>query len=546
MGSLVYHYGTGSGTANVQSLPRRILFCSALFDETCRDAKLGASLGDPHPTNVLAHFSSGSSPETNVCGSSSNSGLPCGRVRARIGRQRRHGTFLGTRAVFGLCKVGDSINHVAPLSAPSKLMSSSAISAKPKGLYTASVNPTRKAKRARLGDSIEELERGMDVRPAALLPSFILPKPTVPSTLSAEPAVQAPVRRGRKPSAMSRASREAQRKLNHSIIEKARRTKINEALMTLSSLVPSEYDNRPIDNNEMGVEDAGADDSGDDDEDYIDRKQQAKRRASGGPKKEKEFKLEILTKTVAYMQDLIQRVDSLETEVQLLKSSSVPLPSCATCGPRADRKRKCIDEDLRTSPPFATDSPAIRKLPSISEMLPDRSYDPDPASYLPSPPSSARFPTRRGSTSLDIPPPLFLGPTLQAAVANASRGAALVAQSPAASPPSTASPTLSPLPSPEDESAASVLLHMKKVARVAPTSSSVAGDDGLLRSADAFRSERSDKGDAGNMKSAREQSRRGGKSLCLDESLGQDSGQTVRTQTPSSLLGMDYVMDHRL
>lgn len=51
-----------------------------------------------------------------------------------------------------------------------------------------------------------------------------------------EPA-PAPKRRGRKPGPMSRTARESQRKLNHSRIEKARRTKINETLATLSNLV---------------------------------------------------------------------------------------------------------------------------------------------------------------------------------------------------------------------------------------------------------------------------------------------------------------------
>ena len=47
----------------------------------------------------------------------------------------------------------------------------------------------------------------------------------------------APKRRGRKPGTMSRSARESLRKLNHSRIEKARRTKINETLATLSTLV---------------------------------------------------------------------------------------------------------------------------------------------------------------------------------------------------------------------------------------------------------------------------------------------------------------------
>ncbi|KAF9470460.1 hypothetical protein BDN70DRAFT_821348, partial [Pholiota conissans] len=50
-----------------------------------------------------------------------------------------------------------------------------------------------------------------------------------------------PAKRGRKPGPLSRTAREAQRRLNHSIIEKARRTKINDALAALKQLVPVNY-----------------------------------------------------------------------------------------------------------------------------------------------------------------------------------------------------------------------------------------------------------------------------------------------------------------
>ena len=65
---------------------------------------------------------------------------------------------------------------------------------------------------------------------------------------------------------MSRAARETQRKLNHSIIEKARRTKINDALATLRQLVPSDFDGKKSDKNAAGDEE---DDEEENDEDAI-------------------------------------------------------------------------------------------------------------------------------------------------------------------------------------------------------------------------------------------------------------------------------------
>ncbi|KAI5824997.1 hypothetical protein K523DRAFT_324057 [Schizophyllum commune Tattone D] len=320
--------------------------------------------------------------------------------------------------------------------------------------YTASTNPARKAKRARLDNSTDAAQDPADLRSASPHQPFILPKPASKPIVDTPPATTLPpVKRGRKPSGVSRASREAQRKLNHSIIEKARRTKINEALSTLSSLIPTDYDTRPDGADDTGKEDA--EDSGDDDGDYVDRKQTAGRR--GGPKKEKEFKLEILVKTVAFMQDLIQRVTDLEAEAKALVPAPLPSPSCATCSTRTATKRKRgASDSLDGAREPASDQRAIPRLPSISEMLSERARDVDVGSYLPSPPSSTKFPARGRSDSLDIPPPLSLGPTLQAAAAKSSSSGA---QSCAATP--IVSPATSPLLTPEDESAASLLLNMR-------------------------------------------------------------------------------------
>ena len=132
--------------------------------------------------------------------------------------------------------------------------------------YAASTNPARKAKRARLGNSTDASQDPADLRSASPHQPFILPKPASKPIVDTPPATTLPpVKRGRKPSGVSRASREAQRKLNHSIIEKARRTKINEALSTLSSLIPADYDTRPD-----GADDTGKEDAEDGDEDAED------------------------------------------------------------------------------------------------------------------------------------------------------------------------------------------------------------------------------------------------------------------------------------
>jgi hypothetical protein len=109
--------------------------------------------------------------------------------------------------------------------------------------YTASCNPPRRAKRPGATGSTMS---GTD-RPAQSLPSLApaISSLTADATPPADdadltPDVPGPKRRGRKPSTLSRAARESMRRQNHSRIEKARRTKINDALATLRNLVPAD------------------------------------------------------------------------------------------------------------------------------------------------------------------------------------------------------------------------------------------------------------------------------------------------------------------
>ncbi|KAG6867471.1 hypothetical protein C0993_002366, partial [Termitomyces sp. T159_Od127] len=158
--------------------------------------------------------------------------------------------------------------------------------------YAVSVNPARRAKQS----------------------SFrtLLPQPASPPSTDGsefEPtSVSGPAKRGRKPGPLSRAARESQRKLNHSIIEKARRTKINDALTSLKHLVPPGYGHQP---SQPGSED-----------------EEGKKKKGKREEKDKEFKLEILERTVVFLQDLLKRVEILEANAT---SSANPPPICTKC-----------------------------------------------------------------------------------------------------------------------------------------------------------------------------------------------------------------------
>ena len=331
-------------------------------------------------------------------------------------------------------------------------------------LYSASCNPPRRVKRLPI------------VEPASLSIHPPLPMSTIPD-IALPPA---PAKRGRKPGPLSRSAREAQRRLNHSIIEKARRTKINDALATLRQLVPVDYGSSQSQHDD----DDDDDDEDQDDEDYPDGSKKAKskpkpiRGTGKREEKEKEFKLEILVRTVSFLQDLLKRVDTMENTLSV----------CQHCGANQScRKRKhgqLYNDDEHDQPPklskvvvrsteehglkphsspiaksLSTPVPTLEsptngaaRLPSISSWLPDLPIDPTLLSpqtkpntspknqfpYLPSPPSSTLCVPIRTS---QVPPVLNLGPV------------------------ATASMVALPLPPPqqhtsEDESAASLLLQI--------------------------------------------------------------------------------------
>jgi hypothetical protein len=264
-------------------------------------------------------------------------------------------------------------------------------------------------------------------------------------------------RRGRKPGALSRAAREAQRKINHSLIEKARRTKINDALAALRELVPAEYKRV----NETA-------EASDEDEDDEPKKGKGKSKAG-----EKEFKLEILVRTVAYLQDLTEKVKRLEEDgcKQCIHQSS---PDAR--GSKRRRQDVEHEDDARIELESTEDSSS--RLPSISTWLPHSSQErtrraltssqspptrpvpsssKSPSQQLPTPPTSATF--TASSSVFGVPPILTLpSPSTFLPQSGTQIQPCFSGFVPRRSPSDTA--LSSPVYTPEDETAASLLLRM--------------------------------------------------------------------------------------
>ena len=236
--------------------------------------------------------------------------------------------------------------------------------------------------------------------------------PALPSTPQAKG-------RPRKSGKISRSARDSLRRQNHSRIEKARRTKINEALDTLRSLVPPN-----IREDENEDEEEGAD---------------GKKRGQ-----QKEFKLEILVRTVTYMKQLISRVEDLEARIDQ-SQPSVPQPR-GLKRKRDDIFQQLLDEEPVPVPTSKTSGDSVSCASTTSPLLPPISTlfqrqnlrlvslpSPD---QLPSPPVTAEF--RPRSDSLEQSYSALL-PSLTLPSPRSDRSQ----------------------PSQDDESAATLLLHMK-------------------------------------------------------------------------------------
>lgn len=357
--------------------------------------------------------------------------------------------------------------------------------------YASSCNPPRRAKRPRTESEAADPSSSATSQPR--LRPQLLPKEPQNGQVDNSPyrdssddedeydpvvASPAPKRRGRKPGPMSRSARESQRKLNHSRIEKARRTKINETLATLSNLVSeAEKERGAADPSRVPVEPVGKD------------------------KGEKEFKLDVLVKTVTYIQELIQRVKTLEEQ-----KSSAEGDSRVNQGVAGTKRKHRTDEDeedeieiietssashcntfidvtssntaRRSSVSRATPRPPGQSpcLPPISAWLPHPYIDPSylnesnmlpSANQLPTPPLSGSFRTPLSLTSQVLPALSLPGPAhpMMSHPSSPESTKSMRVPMPPSRRQSNAStvgrsPPVSPTWTPEDETAASLLLQM--------------------------------------------------------------------------------------
>ncbi|KAN0139203.1 hypothetical protein V8E53_002704 [Lactarius tabidus] len=336
--------------------------------------------------------------------------------------------------------------------------------------YSASCNPPRRAKRPSTGGNPPAVEERASQPLPPLAPAIsplsadIIPPADDDAFNTAD--VPQPKRRGRKPSSLSRAARESMRRQNHSRIEKARRTKINEALSMLRDLVPADVGRKlPV------AADESADDDDDDDDEFGSGSGKKPPASRSKQKQEKEFKLEILEKAVAYVQELQEKVRVLEVHGCVRCSSMDMAP---THYPKRKRDEVSSGNDVHNPHSFV-DIPEERpnkrfttaqtvllpvlphsntRLPSISSwlpksvantVLPESHTTPIIPIQLPTPPASTVIgPT----TSPQVPPALRLElPMASLTTRNFS--------TPTKSAPSSPSWT------PEDESVASLLLRIK-------------------------------------------------------------------------------------
>ena len=260
--------------------------------------------------------------------------------------------------------------------------------------------------------------------------------------------------------------------MNHSIIEKARRTKINDALATLRTLVPPHIQR-------------SQNQEGDVNEDELQEDEKGKK-----PGEEKEFKLDILVRTVTFLQDLTERVKDLEQRECSKCGESTP--STSRMGDK--RKRDLVEEEdeeplhrtqtqTQTSDPSVPTSPPSFRLPSIASWLPPsidatQSLLPSPRmtqdkesirlstsprqSHLPSPPNSTRM---RPSITTQVPAVLVLPSPSAGTVPTSSNHRESFSRTPTVGPSSVlVSPVLSPrVRSADDESAASTLLNISSL-----------------------------------------------------------------------------------
>ena len=275
------------------------------------------------------------------------------------------------------------------------------------------------------------------------------------------PDVPEPKRRGRKPSTLSRAARESMRRQNHSRIEKARRTKINDALATLRNLVPADAGRKL-----STIVDESLDEDDEDDE-FGSGGNSKKPGSKSKQKQEKEFKLEVLEKAVVYVQELQEKVRALESRgcerCSNVSTSPVHKPK---------RKHEAMpssdDYDSNSSADVLADRPMKRLTPTQSIFSPVHSAPstrlPPISSWLPSSMAGQGVPESRtplvNPVQLPTPPAsVVIVPVASPQVPPSLRLELPVASLSTKNIPASSQP--SPSWTPEDESAASLLLRIK-------------------------------------------------------------------------------------
>lgn len=169
----------------------------------------------------------------------------------------------------------------------------------------------------------DEDDDSVSVYRESLSPPPPPPPPPPPRSMHASVAEDTPTstkppgnKRGRKPApAASRSAREQARKSNHSRIEKRRREKINDALATLRQIIP--VDIAQIVAAQGSIADGAVEDDIEGSASIL-PSPALSAQGSAGQKKgsEKEFKLEVLERTVIFVKYLIDRVESLEDQLE--------------------------------------------------------------------------------------------------------------------------------------------------------------------------------------------------------------------------------------
>ncbi|CAE6440079.1 unnamed protein product [Rhizoctonia solani] len=173
------------------------------------------------------------------------------------------------------------------------------------------------------------------------------------------PVVEPPpkAKRGRKPNPGSKSAREALRKESHSRIEKRRREKINETLTTLRELIAEG-------------------DSG------------SRQQHSPPPGPEREFKLELLERTVIFVRGLVDKTRRLEQELNDLRG---PVARADEVDGESEPPRKRKRATTPSSSPNA--GPSYQREPLVDHVDIDGSSalsSPEPETMPPSPAPTPR------------------------------------------------------------------------------------------------------------------------------------------------------------